>query len=152
VSNQAESVESGAVARRFLEAASVGDLATLTALLAEDATWTVPSGFGERVAALAACEAPDAGVTRGREAIVNGFLVPVQMLFEPGSQRMHIDHVVADGERAVALFHADGTVAGGASYHNDFAVAFHVQNGRIASVREYLDTLHAIEAFSGSTA
>lgn len=137
--------DSAAIARRFLEAAGRGDIDTIVALLSEDATWWVPRPFGERIASAAGGRFPAEGPVRGRTAILTEFVGPVQALLVPGSQRLRIDEVIGDGAKVVVLMHVDADIVAGGTYTNDFSVFFEVRDGRIVAVREYLDTLYAIE-------
>jgi ketosteroid isomerase-like protein len=52
---------------------------------------------------------------------------------------------LADGDKVVAEWEADGTAAGGGHYANRCLGIFTVAQGRITSVKEYLDTKHAAE-------
>ncbi|MFI9538084.1 nuclear transport factor 2 family protein [Nocardia fusca] len=140
------------VARRFLAAQASGDVETLRGLLAEDLTWWVPGYFGERIARAAGFRFPASGVLRSRDALLVEFLGSIQALFVAGSHQLSFEVPVAEGDKAVALIHADADLVAGGSYHNDYALLFEVRDGRIVSAREYLDTLYAIDTLVNGTA
>lgn len=57
-------------------------------------------------------------------------------------QRMRAIGVVADGERAAFEVECEGTLKNGRLYRNQYHMLFEVKGGRIAVVKEYMDTLH----------
>jgi uncharacterized protein (TIGR02246 family) len=124
---------SRAVLRSYLDALLAGDLDRIADSFAEDATWSLHGTL------------PLAGVRRGRAAIVD-FLVGAGSLYAPGTQSFSFGDITADGERAVLEWRVTGTAsATGRAYDNEYCGVFVVRDGRIAEVREYLDSLHAAE-------
>lgn len=138
------------IARRFFDAACSGDVDTVAALLADDATWWVPRPFGERIAPAAGVTFPAAGVVTGRDAILSEFVGPVMSLFRPGSLSLHVQEVIAEGDKVVVLLHIDADVAKGGSYNNDYSLLLEIRDGRVQSVKEYLDTLYAVGVLAGN--
>ena len=59
--------------RQFFETLSTGDLEALRPLFHKDASWEAT-----------AQTIPGAGITKGRDKIIDEFLAPVRGLFEPG--------------------------------------------------------------------
>ncbi|MCC9309426.1 nuclear transport factor 2 family protein [Kitasatospora sp. RB6PN24] len=123
-----------AVVIRYVNAVIDGDLDVIRESFAEDATWHYPGDL------------PLSRVWTGRDAIVDDFLIGSGSLFAPGgAPKVTLVSVLADGDRVVAEWEADGTAAGGGHYANRCLGVFTVAQGRITSVKEYLDTKHAGE-------
>lgn len=115
----------------FLDALVAGDLNGIAASFTEDATWSLHGTL------------PLAGVRRGRQAIVD-FLVGAGALYAPGSQTFTFGEITAEENRAVLEWQVTGTAAAtGKPYDNEYCAVFVMRDGRIAEVREYLDSLHA---------
>jgi ketosteroid isomerase-like protein len=124
---------SRAALRSYLDALLAGDLDRIAASFAEDATWSLHGTL------------PLAGVRRGRAAIVE-FLCSAASLYVPGTQSFSFGDITADGERAVLEWRVTGTSsATGRQYDNEYCGVFVIRDGRIAEVREYLDSLQAAE-------
>jgi uncharacterized protein (TIGR02246 family) len=120
-----------AVLQSFLDALVAGDLNGIAASFTEDATWSLHGTL------------PLAGVRRGRQAIVD-FLVGAGALYAPGSQTFTFGEITAEENRAVLEWQVTGTAAAtGKPYDNEYCAVFVMRDGRIAEVREYLDSLHA---------
>ncbi len=116
---------------RYVEAVRDGDLDAVHDVFADDVTWDYPGDL------------PLSGTWRGRETIVADFLGGVRTLLEPGSWvGIELTSVISDGDQAVAEWTSQGTARGGAAYHNRCIGVFTVRDGKITSVREYLDTQH----------
>ena len=56
---------------------------------------------------------------------------------------------MADGERAVVLSRGTARTKAGKDYNNTYAQVFTVRDGKIVSVREYMDTA-LVDAVFGS--
>ena len=124
--------QSKQVVRRYLDALVAGDLDAIRDSFAEDATWTI---FGEL---------PIAGPWIGRDRIVDDFLTTVGgSLYEPGSVSFAFPTLVADGPVVALEWRVNARTADGAEYANAYCGIFEVRDGRIARVREYLDTAYA---------
>ena len=72
----------------YVAAVEAGDGATVRELFAESATWQL---FGDM---------PMSGTWRGRDTIIDDFLAGALGNYEPGSIRLEITAIVADGDRA----------------------------------------------------
>jgi ketosteroid isomerase-like protein len=135
-----EQLDPKAVVIRYVNAVAEGDLEVIRDSFAEDATWTYPGDL------------PLSRVWTGRDAIVEEFLIGAGVLFAPGgAPTITLGSVLADGDRVVAAWRADGTAAGGGRYANRCLGIFTVADGRITSVEEYLDTKHAAEVLFPAT-
>jgi ketosteroid isomerase-like protein len=118
-----------AVVRSFFETLSSGDLDGVGKLLHEQATWSI---FAEGL--------PGAGTHEGRDAIVEGFLRPVRGMFEPGDPKVVIENLVADGSWVAVEARGRGRFANGTPYRNTYAFFVEVDDGKVRTVREYMDS------------
>ncbi|MFI1580887.1 nuclear transport factor 2 family protein [Embleya sp. NPDC020630] len=119
-----------AVVTRYVEAVAEGDLTTIRASFAEDATWTYPG------------ELPISRTWVGRDTIIEDFLGDVGALLRPETVRIRLVSIHADGDVVFAEWTSDAVTVGGVEYHNRCLGIFEVADGRIVSVREYADTGH----------
>jgi uncharacterized protein len=125
------------VLRAYLDALTAGDLDAIADSFADDCTWTLHGTL------------PLAGTRHGRAAIME-FLLGAGSLYRPGTQRFAFGDITAQGERAVLEWRVQGVAAAtGLPYDNEYCGVFVVRDGRIAEVREYLDTQHAAEVLFG---
>jgi hypothetical protein len=119
---------------RYLEALLAGDLDTIRTSFAEDAVWTL---YGD---------VPIAGPWRGRDTIVDEFLVKVGgSLFEAGSQSFEWVSRTADDRAAVLEWRVRARTAAGRDYDNRYLGIFEVVDDQITEVREYTDTAYLSE-------
>lgn len=129
-----------AVVTRYVEAVAAGDLATMTASFAEDAVWHYPGS-----------DLPLSGTWRGRDVIIEEFLGKATgTLFAPGSTpTVTLTSVMAEGDKVVAEWHAEGDAATGRRYDNRCLGIYTVRDGKITEVHEYADTRHVGQALFG---
>ena len=121
------------VLQSYLAALSAGDLDAIADSFAEDATWSLHGTL------------PLSGIQRGRAAIMD-FLLGAGALYQPGTQSFTFGDITAEGDRAVLEWQVHGTAcATGLPYDNAYCGVFVIRDGRIAEVREYLDSLHAAQ-------
>ncbi len=120
-----------AVVERYVAAVEAGDGATARDLFAESATWRL---FGDM---------PMSGTWRGRDTIIDEFLAGALGNYEPGSVRLEITAIVADGDRAVIEWTSRARTRRGEPYENFCVGVFTVGDGKIQAVREYMDTAYA---------
>ena len=125
------STDTRAVVERYVAAVEAGDGATVRELFAGAATWRL---FGDM---------PMSGTWRGRDTIIDEFLAGALGHYEPGSIRLEITAVVAEGERAVVEWTSRAGTRRGEPYENFCVGVFTVRDGKIQAVREYMDTLYA---------
>jgi ketosteroid isomerase-like protein len=120
------------VVRRYLDALVAGDLDTVRDSFAADAVWTILGDL------------PVAGPWRGRDHIVDDFLTAVAgALYEPGSVAFEFPALIAEGDTVAVEWRVRARTARGGDYANAYCGLFVVRDGRIAEVREYLDTGYA---------
>lgn len=122
-----------AVVQGYLDALLAGDLEGIRACFAPDATWTI---YGDL---------PIAGPWHGRDAIVDDFLGTVGWdLFEAGSgPEFEFPTLIGEGNTVALEWRVTARSAAGADYRNHYCGIFVVADGRIATVREYLDSDYA---------
>jgi ketosteroid isomerase-like protein len=117
----------------FVHALEGGDRDRIAALLTPDATWWLPGRL------------PVSGTYAGRDAILDDFLAHGLALYRPATLTFEIVRMVAEAGTVAVEWVADGISAGGETYRNHYHVAFDVRDGRIAAVREYVDTLYVLD-------
>jgi uncharacterized protein len=123
------------VVQRYLDALVDGDVDAIRESFAEDATWTI---YGDL---------PIAGPWTGRDQIVDDFLVTVTgSLFEPGSQRFEFPTLIAEGDTVALEWSVKARAASGADYDNSYCGIFIIRDGKIQTIREYLDSGYAAHA------
>jgi ketosteroid isomerase-like protein len=90
---------------------------------------------------------PGAGAYHGRNVIVDEFLKPIRGLFAKGSPSNKILSMASNGSLVLAETHGTGKLSDGRPYDNRYAWAFEVKAGRVAMIREYLDSYYIIRLF-----
>ena len=128
--------QSEAVVQTFFKLLNAEDLEGIRALLTEDAAW-LPQ----------ARDMPGAGEYRGRKVIVDDFLKPIRGLFAKGSPSNRILSIASNGPLVLVETHGTGHLADGRPYDNRYAWAFEVRAGKVAVIREYLDSYYIIRLF-----
>lgn len=120
------------VVQDYVAALQRGDIDALRESFAPDATWWLRGDL------------PTSGTWTGPVEILEGFLAKMTDrldVTQPLTQEL--TRIVADGEYAVAEWTSRATTRSGQLYENDYAVVFHVHDGKIAAVREHFDTAYA---------
>ncbi|MDJ0847727.1 MAG: nuclear transport factor 2 family protein [Myxococcota bacterium] len=125
-----QKTEREALARGYFERVGAGDREGLLALLCPDLRWVVPRG----------AVAPFAGVHEGAEKIVDLMLGAVGAAFEPGSQESELVRWIHGDDATVVEVRMRARAGDGRRYENDYAFFFEFRDGRIAEIREYVDT------------
>lgn len=128
--------QSEAVVRRFFELLNAEDLEGIRALLSEQAAW-IPQ----------ARDMPGAGEYRGRDVIVDEFLKPIRGLFAKGSPSNRILSMASKDSLVLVETHGTGHLSDGRAYDNRYAWAFEVASGKVAMIREYLDSYYIVRLF-----
>ncbi|MGP3987353.1 nuclear transport factor 2 family protein [Streptomyces sp. 3N207] len=105
-----------AVFQRAMAAFIAGDLETLTEVFHPDVVWHNPG------------QGPLAGDFRGREAAFALFQREFEM--SGGTYRPRLHDVLANDKHTVALLHATASREG-KELDMDYAIVFHIQDGRI---------------------
>ena len=120
--------------RQFFETLSSGDLEALRPLLHKDCSWEAT-----------AQSIPGAGITQGRDKIIDEFLAPVRGLFEPGDPKVVILRIFGKGERVAAETEAIGMLCNGNEYHNRYAWFFEIRDDKFYGLHEYMDSHYILK-------
>lgn len=117
----------------LLDAYGRGDFEAAMELFADDATLWIPGRL------------PFSGTLKGKDAIYRENLLPSAQMSMPGSVTVEIGNVIAEGNRVAAEWVFGRTTLDGRKYRNVFFALFEVENGKVKSMREYLDTQYAMD-------
>ena len=124
-------------ARDFFAAMGRGDLPALQALSTDDIEWIIP-GQGWAMA----------GTHRGHA----GLAALLQKATELEISSPRPPEYVAHGDRVMVIGFATGKVkATDKSFEDDWVFAITVRNGRVAQIREYIDTQALANASKSDT-
>ena len=117
---------------RYVTAVADGDVDTITASFADDATWTYPG------------DVPLTGTWTGRDTIINDFLGGAAgSLFDPAEPpRIELTNVIAEGDQVSPSGPRAAWRRPASAMTTSASVSSPVLDGKIASVREYTDTQH----------
>jgi ketosteroid isomerase-like protein len=114
----------------FLSAMVTNDRDVLVQVLGEDVVWYTPPST-----------MPDyQGPHRGRDAALELIGGAGGILFVAGTQRVEIEHIVAEGEMAAAQFRQHARTSNGRDYDNLYTFFFRIRDGQIRDLWENLDT------------
>ncbi len=119
--------ETQKIVQQWFDHIAAGDAAQAFALFADDIVYELKG------------TTPVSGTYRGLDQIVNDFFTPWRKQID-GDLVVHVDELIGEGERVVALGHGEAKTVHGLRYDNDYAFVFTVRNGRIHEVVEFLDT------------
>ena len=117
--------------RDFFATLSTGDLEALRARLHPDGSW---EAMGTTI--------PGAGLTAGRDAVIDGFLAPVRGMFEPGDPKVEVKRMISSGDLVAAETEAIGMLSNGNRYHNRYAWIIEIKDDQVCHLREYMDTAY----------
>ena len=124
--------ESRAIVLSWIDAVNRGDGEAVAGGFAAGATWWVSGSL------------PVSGLYEGRDAIMRDFFAPALDLFQPGTFRLEPKSVIAEGARVAVEWEGFAISAKGRDYHQRYHMAFELtEDGHIAAVREYNDTLYS---------
>ena len=125
--------------RTFFETLSSGDLEALRPQIHVDGSW---EATGKSI--------PGAGITKGRDKIIDELLAPVRGLFVPGDPKVKILRIFGKDEWVAAECEAHGTLANGKPYHNRYAWIFEIRDDKLYAIREYMDTGYILQQLAES--
>ena len=126
----------------YFDAVARGDRDRLMQLFAPDLRWRVPKGAIESYA----------GLHEGAEKVVDMMLGAVTGAFVAGSQKTEILNLLFGEDLAIAETEMRATSPDGQQYRNDYVFCFEFRAGRIAEIREHVDTRYAANFFGGGNA
>ena len=118
-----------ALVQDYFDKMSSGD-PTISELLTEDVTWWVPQS------------SPLAGLHEGRQAVLTLMGSGGDLYDADAPMRVTLEEMVAEGDAVCVQTVISATTARGEPYHNHYHFFFRVRDGRIAAVKEYVDTLY----------
>lgn len=121
------------VVLNFFENFSAGKANAALALMADSATWWIAGKPEQFVLAGTKTKAEFAELLNGIGAAM------------PKGLRVTPKGLTAEGDRVAAEAESYGEKATGKIYNNLYHFLFEVRDGKIQTVREYLDTMHAKE-------
>lgn len=124
--------DAASVVRDYVTAVEGGDEHAARELFAADATWTLAAG-----------DLPISGTWTGREAILTDFLATALSYYEPGSVQLEITAMITEHDRVVLQWTSRARTRNGRPYQNECIGVCTVRDGKIQTVREYMDTLYA---------
>jgi uncharacterized protein len=119
-----------AVCTRLFERFSAGDVPGVLDLMTDDATWWLPGKAGQL---------PVTG-TRTKAQIAKLFHA-MQSQME-GPLKMTVKSAIAEGDEVAMEVESLGHLKNGRTYNQEYHFRIKLRDGKIAAVREYLDTLH----------
>jgi uncharacterized protein (TIGR02246 family) len=120
----------------YVAALEAGDGDAVRDSFAADATWTL------------AGELPISGTWAGRDAIVEEFLPAAMAHYEPGSVRLEVTGMIAEGDHVALQWTSRARTRAGDPYENRCIGVFTVRDGKIRAVDEYMDTHYAHRALT----
>jgi ketosteroid isomerase-like protein len=121
------------VVAEFFDGINQGSMEAAANAFAEDATFWVPGSL------------PFSGTLHGRQAILEKNFIPSANFSVPGTFKVEVRIMIADGDYVVAEWITRRKMLNGRDYENHFLGLFQVKDGKIQSLREYLDTQYAKE-------
>ena len=118
------------------------DRQRIEAVFTEDAEWLAPRGNATAVA----LGVPDHMI--GPAAIARFLAEDFPRLFV-ADVAMSFSHLWCDGDTVILEERMQATLAGGKPYDNEYCFVFELREGRIARMREYMDTRKGHAAIFG---
>ncbi len=118
----------------FFDAMNRGDSAAIVAAYADD-------GYVQTMGhTLISGQYSKAQITAAAGAIFENF---------PQGLAFNITGITAEGERVAVEAESDGMYISGKRYHNQYHFLFIFRDGKLVTLREYLDTEHATDVLCG---
>lgn len=133
-----ESPSNRDIALRFLAHCFRGEMESALQMLAEDATWWVP-GNAEKIKVCGWRDLPR--IRRLLDNVRRGW---------PEGMEVRFEGVTAEGERVAVEAESRARMADGRDYQNRYHYLLIVRSGRVAQVREYMDTQYVYEVQQAS--
>ena len=121
---------SRALVREYFDKMRSGDPG-LPDLLTDDVEWWVPPGSRMQ------------GTARGKPEVLELLSSGLDLYAPDVPLQVSIERIVAEGDHVAAQLVIEGRTARGADYRNHYHFAFEIRDGRIARVKEYVDTAYA---------
>jgi uncharacterized protein len=122
------------IVTRFLEVFSTGDVPGILEALHDDATWWVSGRL----------EGFSGTYTKTQLAPL---LLAAKDLYKTGALRIEPSAMIAEGARVAIEAESYAELKNGKVYNNHYHFVFELADGKVKTVREYMDTVHAYETF-----
>jgi uncharacterized protein len=129
-----------ATAYKFFERYTAGDIAGALDTMTDDATWWIP-GKPE--------SSPSAGLYPKDK--IGGLFNRMVAALESGLT-MTVISCIGEGDRVALEVVSSGDLKNGRQYRQEYHMLMAFRDGKITSVREYLDTQHANDVWAASVA
>ena len=120
----------------FFRILSTGDLEAIRQTLHDEVTWTPQVK-----------DIPGAGTYHGKKGVCDDFLGPVRGMFAPGDPKTTVKTIVSKGPLVMCESEGLGKLQDGRTYHNRYAWAVEVRDGKIFAIREYMDSYYVAKLF-----
>lgn len=127
-----------AVVSRFFEIFNSGDVPALLEAMADDSSWWV-SGRLEGLSG------------RYDKASFGPLVVGAKAIYKPGGLVITPTGMIAEGDKVAVEAEGFAELLNGGCYRPQYHFLVTVRDGKIAEVREYMDTQHAKDTFIGAT-
>jgi ketosteroid isomerase-like protein len=134
-----QSVDAKSIVRRYVAAVEAGDQQAIREVFAEDAVWTLQAG-----------QLPISGTWKSRDTIMGEFLASALAYYEPGTVQLEITTMIAEHNEVVMQWTSRARTRQGRPYENGCIGVFTIRDGKMAAVREYMDTLYASTVFTAT--
>lgn len=131
MSTQEPTATSKAVVQAYMDTLTAGDIDALRGFFTAESTWTL------------AGDLPLSGTWTGPVEILEEFVPRMVARLRPETMEFSFDGLIAEGDKVLAEWNTRALARTGGHYDQHCLAVFTVRDGRIASVREYFDTLHA---------
>lgn len=125
------------LALRFFGALNNADRPALQLLLDPAVVWQVPKSAVE----------PYAGEHHGAEKVIDMMLAAVEHTFDSKGVYHQVLLTVAEGDHVVVETRMQADQPDGRHYDNQYVFVFRIENGRIVTIREHVDTAYAVNFF-----
>lgn len=133
----ADTESNKAIVADFFETFSKGDVPGVIDRMHDEGSWWV-SGAIERMSG-----------TYPKAALA-GLLDGARALYREGALHITPTSMTAENDRVAVEATSFATMEDGRIYANSYHFLVTVRDGKVATVREYMDTIHARETFFGS--
>ena len=131
-----ESIDPKAIVERFFAIFSTGDVDRIMDALTDDASWWV-SGTIDGMSG-----------TNSKQQLAD-LLRAVVPLYKEGALKIWPTSMIAEGNVVAAEAESFAELTGGKVYNNRYHFLVEVDGDKVRRVKEYSDTHHMLETFSG---
>lgn len=126
---------SKAVVEAVVAALNGRDFGRFAELLADDVSWTIQG-----------IDSPLGGVAMDRARVLEE--LPRLLDLWSDGPRIRIGQLIAEGDWVAMEGDGEGTFVDGSPYENHYASVFEVVDGRVRTMREYMDTEHVANSIA----